>query len=581
MDLVRPGGGHDFTEEAAFITANPDWPQQGTLKVRAEASITTVSDEILRPWFEGHKPVTPLAKLRAADLLVTAGHADEAARAVRNVWINDDFGGSDERSILARYEAIIRPEDHISRLDRLVWEAKADDAQRMFDLVPADWKALAEARIKLNAGVKTPEAALDRVPISLRDDPGLAYERMRWYRKHEMENEAVQILERTNILGRPEIWWPDRQILVRKLLQSDPARAYRVVANHQLKDPSLVTDAEFLAGWLALRFLKEPAKALTHFTRLKSVAKLPLTQARGGYWLGRTYDALGNRDQAVAWYTKASRHFTTYYGQLASAEPGVAPLGKPAPEPRASREEAAAFHAKDLVRAARLFAAIDEPDRVRIFVARLTELARTPADHALVADLAEDLGRADLGVSAAKKASYTGVSLLRAGYPTVPTPRNAGAEQPLLLAFTRQESAFDIRAVSSAGALGLMQLLPGTAADMAKATSLPYNQKRLTTDGAYNVALGQAFVDTLLASFNGSYVLSIAAYNAGPGRVRQWLQQFGDPRSPETDIVDWVEQIPFTETRNYVQRVLENLQIYRLRIGNKDLAFSLETDLRR
>jgi soluble lytic murein transglycosylase len=233
------------------------------------------------------------------------------------------------------------------------------------------------------------------------------------------------------------------------------------------------------------------------------------------------------------------------------------------------------------VRAARILEWGGEDGHVRAFVNTLSDAARTPGEHALIADLAEEIGRPDLGVGAAKKALYAGVTLLRAGYPVIRLPQAAGSERALLLALTRQESAFDTNALSPTGARGLMQLMPATARQVAKSLSLPYADRRLSADGLYNLTLGRTYLDRLIGNFNGSYVLAIAAYNAGAARVHQWVEQFGDPRGPGTDAVDWVETIPFGETRNYVQRVLENLQVYRLRIGDRSLAFSLPSDLRR
>lgn len=583
IDLQRPLSGHSFAEISEFIDANPEWPHQNALKSRAEEGIANVPDATLKSWFERHKPVTPLARLKEADFLTADGKTEAARQEIRDVWINGDFSGPDEQLILSRYSEVVRPEDMIRRLDRLLWDGKTGDAERMLPRVPEDWRQLADARMKLAASAKGGEAAIiARVPASLQNDPGLLFERMRWRRRADSEDGALQIMENAKELGRPEAWWPERQILARHLLQqNDPARAYKLIATHGLKEGPALADAEFTAGWIALRFFKNPQQAYGHFTRLYEAAKLPLTLSRAAYWAGRSSEALGQPDVALGWYQKASAYTTTYYGQLAAAMPSVPPPPKPVPEPKASAKETETFNRRELVRVIRLLDAIGQEDREKPFLNRLTELAQTPTDHALIADLAEELGRPDLGVLAAKKASYAGISLFRAGYPLVPMPRNAGAEQALLLALTRQESAFDRRAVSSVGALGLMQLMPGTAKLIAKVLDLPFKPKQLTEDGIYNVTLGQAYLDDLLGMFNGSYVLAIAAYNAGPARVKQWIDQFGDPRSPDIDAVDWVEQIPFTETRNYVQRVLENLQVYRLRIGNKSLAFSLSADLRR
>jgi soluble lytic murein transglycosylase len=452
----------------------------------------------------------------------------------------------------------------------------------MLSSVPKDWRLLAEARIRLAAYAKGAEASAAKLPSDVAGEPGLAYERVRFLRHEGKDEQATDLLEQQTAAGRPDLWWTERTALARRMLTLGQAeRAYRLITANQLQTPAALTDAEFIAGWISLRFLKQPGEALPHFERLYSLAKLPLTLARGAYWAGRAAEASGHPATATEWYEKAAAYPTAYYGQLASAMPTVVPPPRPNPEPVATPAEKAAFDRQILVRAVRLLLATGHDDHIRPFLTRLADNATSAADFAATADFAEAIGRPDLGVLVAKKASYAGYSLLRAGYPVVWMPRNAGAEQALLLALTRQESAFELHAISPSGARGLMQLMPGTAADTARSIGEAYSLPQLTSDGVYNVTLGQAYLDGLLATFNGSYVLSIAAYNAGPGKVQQWLDSFGDPRQPGIDPVDWIEEIPYEETRNYVQRVLENLQIYRLRIGNRSLAFSLDSDLRR
>jgi soluble lytic murein transglycosylase len=582
LDYQRPQAGHAFAELAGFVDANPDWPLLASLRVQAESVLVQASDAEADAWLLHHKPITPMARLRQADFLAARGDRAAATAAIRAIWIDSDLTAEEEASILSKYGADLTTADHVGRLDRLLWDGHAEAARRMLPRVPADWRDLATVRLALAAGARNAEAGIARLPKSVAGDPGLAFARLRWARHHDEDDAAAAILEQQHELGRPEAWWAERQTVARRLLQLGEApRAYRLVADHRLHDPSQVADAEFLAGWIALRHLKDPARALGHFTQLWTLAKLPVTLARAAYWAGRAEAARGHEAEATAWYARAAPFQTTYYGQLAAAGPHVAAPERPVPEPKATPAERAAFEQRELVRAVRILLALGQDDRVRPFLARLADLAQSPPEFAAAADFADEIGRPELGVAVAKKASYVGFSLLRAGYPTLWVPPGAGPEQALMLALTRQESAFDLRAVSPSGARGLMQLMPATASQVAKSIGLPYAPSRLTADGAYNVTLGQAFFDTLLSTFNGSYVLSIAAYNAGPGRVQQWIGQFGDPRQPEIDPVDWVESIPYGETRNYVQRVLENLQVYRLRVGDRAMAFSLPADLRR
>ncbi len=357
--------------------------------------------------------------------------------------------------------------------------------------------------------------------------------------------------------------------------------AYRLAARHGLSSGPVYAELEFLAGWVALRFIHEPDRAYNHFVGLYEVVKLPVSVARASYWAGRAADAMGYDQLAATWYRTAAEHLTTYYGQLAATALGEPKLERALDEPTPSAAESEAFDKQELVRVLRQLSEIDATEYMRPFMLRLSELAKSPGEHALVAHLALQVDRPDLAITVAKKASYAGVVLLAEGYPLSELPPGGSVEHPLVLAMTRQESAFDRGAVSSAGALGLMQVMPATARRVAHTLRLHFDKHRLTTDRHYNVTIGRAYLDGLLGDFSGSYVLAIAAYNAGPSRVRQWIRDYGDPRSKDVDVIDWIESIPIGETRNYVQRVLENLQLYRLRMGDQSLGSSLASDLKR
>lgn len=584
MELSSPGSGRSFHDIVAFHDQNPEWPGLGTLRVRAEDAIAGLSDAELRAWFERYPPVTPFARLRQADLLLGDGKREAAVALIRSVWVESDFSKADEKLVLSRYGDHLRREDHIRRLDRLVWDGNRDAAKRQYARVPAEWKAVAEARFALEGLASNAPKLVAQVPAKLHKDPGLLYERARYFRRKDRFQDAAEIVANApSDLGRPAAWWTERQILARRaLLDGNPKLAYRLVVKHAL-EPGTVAyfDAEFLAGWIALRFLRDAPTAYTHFDRLHDVAKLPISVARAAYWAGRAAEARNAKQLAANWYLTASEHQATYYGQLARTKLGKEAPPKLLPEPEPSAQETAAFEKKELVRVARMLHEVGATDRAKPFVLRLSELARTPSDHALAARLAEQLGRPDLEVAVGKRASYAGIPLMSHGYPVIPIGNGGISERPLVLAMTRQESAFDIRAVSPAGARGLMQLMPSTAKEVAKSSGLQFSLARLTSDPSYNLSLGRYYLDHLLDSFGGSYVLAIAAYNAGPARVRQWLRDYGDPRAPDIDVVDWVESIPVSETRNYVQRVLENLQVYRVRLGDRQLAFSISDDLRR
>jgi soluble lytic murein transglycosylase len=527
--------------------------------------------------------VTPLARLRQADILMDSGHQQQAIDLIRAVWVESDFTAFEEKSLLQRYHGILRGEDQAQRLDRLIWDGQTTQAKRMLRHVGPDTAALGEARLALAEMEPGAERLIARVPAQLQRNPGLLFERMRWRRHKDHDDDAAEILEHAPAdLGRPAAWATERLILVRRLLADDKAPlAYRLAVRHGLTEGATFAELEFFAGWVALRFLHQPDAAYNHFVRLYDEVKLPISIARGAYWAARAAEAMGYKQLGAAWYATAAQQITTYYGQLAAMQLGGTISATALAEPQPRPEDVTAFNQNELVRLARELAECSADDYVPPFLRRLVDQAKSPAEFTLAAHLAKEVARPDLAVTAAKYASYSGVTLLEEGYPLTELPPGGQIEPPLLLAMTRQESAFDRQATSSAGALGLMQLMPATASRIAKSLRLPFSPTRLTSDMRYNVTLGRAYLGSLIDNFSGSYVLAIAAYNAGPARVREWMQDYGDPRTGKVDVIDWIESIPYSETRNYVQRVLENLQVYRLRLSKETLSFSLASDLKR
>ena len=579
LALTR-GGTASFSDIAAFIAANPDWPAQTALRARAEEALAGVPDAVVRDWFARFPPVSAYGRLRQAELLIAGGRQAAGIAEIRDVWVNAQLSPFDEKSIVLRFPGVIRTADSVRRLDRLLWDGQEAAARRMMARVPADTQRLAEARLALAADLAGADGLVARVPAGLQHDAGLLYDRLRWRRRREMTAPAVAILEQAPPdLVRPAAWWTERQILARQLLaDGKPALAYRLVAAHGLSDGPAFAEAEFLSGWIALRPLHDPRGAYDHFVRLYGAAKLPISLARGAYWAGRAAQAMNFPDLAAEWYRTAALQPTTYYGQLAATRLGEPPPLRAMSDPKPTAAERARFQREELVRVVELLAGTGEGDRVPPFLHRLSALADSPVNHVLIADLADSIGRQDLAVTAAKRAGYAGVTLIDHGYPVFALPRGA-VERPLVLALTRQESAFGRTAISRTGARGLMQLMPATASRVAHAGRIPFSAKRLISDPHYNLQLGRAYLADLLRHFGGSYVLTIAAYNAGPTRVLEWIDKFGDPRAKSTDVVDWIESIPYGETRNYVQRVLENLQIYRLRL--REHSVTLASDLAR
>ena len=582
MDYARPGAPGRFPDISEFIEQNPDWPAQKALCKHAEEALAGELDAVAADWFKRHPPVSPTGKLREAEIMINLGDLEGGTGALRALWIAADFGPLDEKNFLARHASSLRPEDHVQRIDRLLWDGQTEAARRLLPLVPPNYRLLAEARLALAAQAPKAEAVVARVPPQLRSDPGLVFEQLRWRRKKDMTDAAVQILlAQPNDLVRPAAWWAERQAIARRLLAGSNAElAYRLVEQHGLIEGNAFSEAQFLLGYIALRYMNQPALAFEHFSRILTRVDTPYAKARAGYWGGRAAEAEGKSELAAKWYAAGADHMATFYGQLAAHQLGHDAPPRPTPEPVPDRAELAQFDGDEVVRAARIFFDLGDGAHGKTFLIHLADNAKTPARFAMLASLAEDSGRIDLAIAVAKRAIGAGTPLMIHGYPVTAIPDGGTAERSLLFAIMRQESAFERDAVSRVGARGLMQLMPATASSIATKMQLPFSADRLTADGLYNVLLGRSYVETLIDDFGGSYALAIASYNAGPGRVRQWVRDYGDPRGGSIDMVDWIEMIPINETRNYVQRVLENLQIYRGQVG-RELAFSLASDLAR
>ena len=582
IDYARPGAPGRFPDITDFIEKNLDWPGQKALRQHAEEALAGESDAVAADWLKRNPPISAAGRVRLAEIMLNSGDVSGGTAALRAAWIGADFGPLDEKNFIARYSAAIRAEDHAKRVDRLLWDGQTEAARRMLPLVPADNRTLAEARLALAAQSSKAEAFVARVPAQLRADPGLTYELLRSRRKKDLIDAAVQILlSQPGDLVRPAAWWAERQTIARRVLASGNAElAFRLVEQHGLIEGNAYSEAEFLLGYIALRYTKQPALAFDHFSRILTRVSTPYAKARAGYWGGCAAKAQAKSELAAKWYAAAADHIATFYGQLAAHQLGRDAPPRPVPEPVPDVAELTQFNASEVVRAARIFFELGDRDHGKAFLLHMADNAKTPTLFAMLATLAETSRRIDLAIAVAKRAIEAGTPLMLHGYPVTSLPSGGNAEHSLLFAITRQESAFEVDAVSRAGARGLMQLMPATASFIANKMQLPFSADRLTADGIYNVLLGRAYLETLIDDFGGSYALAIAGYNAGPSRVRQWLHDYGDPRGGTIDMVDWIEMIPINETRNYVQRVLENLQIYRGQIG-RDSAFSLASDLAR
>ena len=585
--FTRSHGAAAFSETARFVSENPDWPEQKLMRQRAEEAITigTPADESV-DWFGRFPPVSGTGRVRYSEALQAVGREGEAAEVARKAWIESDIPPADERALVSGFGWALDSEAYRQRLDRQLWLGNIAAAERLLNEVDGDTRALANARIGLRRLKISPAAAFDSVPARLQDDPGLRYEMVRWYRKQGPQSEARRLLANyPSNGGYAALWWTERVALARDArAQGLYEEAYALVSPHGLTTGSEYVDAEWLSGWLALRFLNNPSTAFDHFTTLYDNVRYPVSLARAGYWAGRAASVMGRGGTAAEWYRKAAEHPSAFYGQLAQTqiEPGKGKELPPDPLPGTTERRVLDDH--ELARAARLLAELGEQDSLRSFLIRLIEVNDTPSWRQAVASLAEDLSRQDLAVLVSRRAIRDGHLLVSSGYPVLPLPRALNGyqdsiEDALILAVIRQESGFDVAAVSSAGARGLMQLMPATARQVASKLNVSFSPSALTRDPEYNVNLGQSYLASLLGRFSGSYVLAVAGYNAGPARANRWLDEIGDPRVSVEEAVDWIEKIPLSETRNYVQRTMENLQVYRAILGGWVVPPTLANDL--
>ncbi len=555
-----------------FLTRHPDWPGLTFLKSAGEEVVAQSSDpDRILAYFGADVPGTAAGVLALTGALEAKGQHAKAVDVATQGWTTLKFSAEAQASLLAKYGPDLTVA-HEVRLDRILWDGdRVSEAQRMLPLVSKAWGALANARTALRTDKDGVTALVAAVPQGLKDDAGLAFERFLYRMRHDnYADAATLIVERSTSaarLGDPGAWADKRASLARYLMRNDAAKlAYQVASTHRLVDAKAAGDLEFLSGYIALRKLNDPALALKHFARLTG-ATTPISRSRALYWMGRAYEAAGDTARAKGSYQQAAQLQTSYYGLLAAEKLGLtldATLLSNAPPP--GNWKTASFARSSVLEAAlRLAAAGDEQLSARF----LLHLGESLSDQELgtLAAMSLKIGQYRSAVLIAKAGAERGVIFADTYFP-VPAmiPDNLSVSRALVLSISRRESEFDPEARSPAGALGLMQLLPTTAAKVAKDQGLTYSAAKLASDPAYNATLGAAYLKEMVDEFGASVALIASGYNAGPRRPRDWIAAYGDPRLAGTDPVDWVEMIPFTETRTYVMRVVEGVVIYRAKL---------------
>jgi len=574
--LMREGTRVGYGELADFIERHPHWPGQRTLQRYAEETLPShfTSQEKVE-WFRRNPPLTGEGALDFARALRALGLDQEAETEALAAWREMNLAAATESAFLAEFSQIIGPEEILGRVERGLQNNDAS-APALAARVSEGHQRLAEARLRLSrmeAGVDT---AIERIPASLRDDPGLTHERARWRLRSSALEGALELLDPPPPVSAAtaDHWWRVKNWAARAALRQGQAEvAYRIASTHGAETGISMAEGEFLAGWIALRFLGDPEQAYRHFDRLYHNVSMPISLGRGAYWAGEAAQAMGREDWARQWFQVAAQYDTVFYGQMAGLRLGSMPVGTLEAAAVVTPEGEASFRASDLVRVTQALAALGRDDLLPLFFAALRNNASTAADYKQVGQLAQELGYPDQVIRTSRAALLDGHQLSDLLYPPPVVDLSEDPAGPLLLGLMRQESAFNMRAVSPAGARGLMQLMPGTAEMVARRLGLPYNIDRLTSDPHYNITLGRDYLERMLDRYRGFLPLALAAYNAGPGRADQWIGEFGDPRDRHVDPIDWIEQIPFSETRNYVQRVLESYTVYQRRLRPQEDPF--------
>jgi len=578
-----------FSDLDQALESLEGWPRAYSIRREAEWKIedSGLSPALIVAWFEDREPVTGEGRVALGESLIALGRVEDGQAQIRTAWRTQTLRLSNQRDMLRAHGDMFSQDDHAARVDFLLWAGQRTAASRLLPELSAGERRVAEARIRLAARSNGVDRAVSAVPASLSDHPGLVYERARWRRRRGLDTQLDLLLElpdtHVNTAALTSMWTERKLMILDLVRDQDFSTAYELASSHGLERGVSFADGEFLAGWLALTRLDQPGIAYDHFERLEAGVSTPVSLSRAKYWQGRAAEAAGELDLARDRFLAAAEHPTAYYGQLAlvALGPDAAMLDLP-PDPVPSPQARAAFEARPEIQALRLLAEVDADYTFRVFIYHFDDEMETPEEQAMITDVALDYLQIRQAVRAAKAGRLQGMILAERAYPMIDLPDAAPItpETALTFAVIRQETEFDPRAISGAGARGLMQMMPATARQTARQLDLPYNFQWLTHDPDYNLTLGMAHLQEVVSDYDGSLVMALAAYNAGGHRVRRWVQNYGDPRTGEIDAIDWVESIPFSETRNYVHRIIENLQVYRARLSaDGTTALNLSGDL--
>ena len=572
--LKQKGNKATFNDYVKFIEDNPNYPRIGRLQYLAEHKINlnNNSSSKIIGWFETYPPVSGFGKIKLGEAYYKTGDFDKSSDLIKEGWITASLSSKDLRYLNKKYKKILNSNDHINRAKHLAWEYKYWDLKRILRYLPKDQRALYNARQILMSSSYGVDSAIAKVPEKLKSDVGLRYDRLKWRRRRGRTESSLEIINNApsnkDELERANLWAKERLIIGRSLIYKKKyQQSYDVIKNHQLDEGPEFAESEWMSGWIALTFLNKPNLALNHFINFYKNVGYPISLARGAYWIGLTYEKLGKNKLSMDYYEKGSKYLTTYYGQLSYLKIYPTKTFSLKDNSSYSKDFEKEFNKNILVKHLILLKELNKIKYGKDIIKHLAEININKGSEILAAKLATELGRYDYAIQISKKASYEKRFYNKYNYPIINTPNVINGRgmpnQEIVLAITRQESEFDPKANSYAGAKGMMQLMTYTAKLVAKQMNVQYSKSRLTSDPEYNINLGTYYFNSLLNEYKEVYPFAIAAYNAGPKRVKQWRRGNGDPSKGNIDYVNWIELIRFEETRNYVQRVLENANVYR------------------
>jgi soluble lytic murein transglycosylase len=575
MHLKTTQNSATFNDYKKFIDQHSDYPRINRIKYLAETKIylKNNSPTSIINWFKQHPPLGGIGKIKLAEAYLEQGKVDDVKKLIKDGWITAAISKNDLGYYRAKFKKFLSSEDHIKRADHLAWERKYWDLKRMLKYLPSDERTLYNARQILMSNSYGVDNAISKVPNHLKSDTGLEFDRLRWRNRRGRLEGSLEILyknsNRTEAqMVRPDKWWEQRKSVSRALIYKKRYKtAYKISSEHALSAGPDFAEAEWLSGWIALTFLKSPEYAISHFQNFYNNVGYPISLARGAYWLGSAYKTLGNKDLSFKYFNEGAKFPMTYYGQLSFNEIKPGENFELIDQSTFDKEYEKKFRKNILVNHIILLSELNASQLSKDIIKHLATLNVDKGSEVLAAKIATEVERYDFAIQISKQASYEKRFYNKFNYPIINTPKiindKTMPKQEVVLAIIRQESEFDRRANSWAGARGMMQLMKYTAKLVAKQAKLPYSISGLTQDPEYNIKLGSYYFNSLMEDYNGVFPFAIAAYNAGPNRVKTWRRINGDPSKGQLSYVNWIELIRFKETRNYVQRVLENINVYK------------------